>query len=290
MKIEKIVIYPIKSCGKIELDSCILTKRGLELDRLLCLVSNKSGKIITQREKKVLSTIKVNIKENCIVVRKEGFGEKLIDLKKLLEEGIITSKGSLNIFIKDTCYFLKYSSLDGISKWFSTIIGEDCSLVLYNKERNRESKRYRLQGKMTNPFFHDMYPLSILSQESLDNLNTRLLSIGQEAISYTRFRPNILISGCSPHQEDEGDIYLKEGVKLEFLEKISRCIVTCIDNGEVLKQPMSELSTYRFLTKSHKPGKDIYFGSSFAFNYNYEFNLKVGDVINISNSHLEYLV
>ena len=47
--------------------------------------------------------------------------------------------------------------------------------------------------------FADGYPLLVISQASLEDLNQRL----EFPVEMNRFRPNIVVEVCQPHDEDK---------------------------------------------------------------------------------------
>ena len=53
--------------------------------------------------------------------------------------------------------------------------------------------------------FSDGYPVLVVSQAALDDLNTRLAALGHAAVTMPRFRPNIVLAGLEAHDEDRVD-------------------------------------------------------------------------------------
>ncbi len=50
--------------------------------------------------------------------------------------------------------------------------------------------------------FADGFPLLVLGQASLDDLNARLTTKGAPGIPANRFRPNLVIGGLDAYEED----------------------------------------------------------------------------------------
>ena len=92
--------------------------------------------------------------------------------------------------------------------------------------------------------FADAYPILVASEASLADLNSRLDS----PIEILRFRPNIVLRGSEPYEEDAWK-HLKIGnVLLRAARPDIRCLVTTQDpmTGEARgPEPLKTLATYR---------------------------------------------
>ena len=79
---------------------------------------------------------------------------------------------------------------------------------------------------------YDEYPLSILSQASIDLLGR--ITNGAKDFEARRFRPNFLIDGCSPHEEDTwmgGVVSVGPQLRLRVIALDPRCAITTVDPG-----------------------------------------------------------
>jgi uncharacterized protein YcbX len=77
---------------------------------------------------------------------------------------------------------------------------------------------------------YDEYPVSLLSQASIDFMGERLSS-GRK-FEGRRFRPNFLIDGCSPHEEDlwlGGVVQIGAELRLRLVAPDPRCAITTLD-------------------------------------------------------------
>ncbi len=77
---------------------------------------------------------------------------------------------------------------------------------------------------------YDEYPVSILSQTSVETLG----KLGPASVSITgnRFRPNFLLAGCQPHEEDTWlgrVIQIGEDLLLRIVARDPRCAITTHD-------------------------------------------------------------
>ena len=77
---------------------------------------------------------------------------------------------------------------------------------------------------------YDEFPVSILSQASVETLEK--LGPGSPSIGSKRFRPNLLMAGCEPHEEDDwlGHVLqIGEGLNLRIISRDPRCAITTHD-------------------------------------------------------------
>ena len=94
----------------------------------------------------------------------------------------------------------------------------------------------------------DIHPLSMLSEASVDELNRRAGSFG--TFEESRFRPNLLLAGCAPHEEDEWmNRCLRVGDELlvRIVERDPRCSLTTINprTGERDADTLRAIASYR---------------------------------------------
>ncbi len=103
----------------------------------------------------------------------------------------------------------------------------------------------------------DEYPLSLLSQASVDLLSR--LAEGDMAFEARRFRPNFLLDGCSPHEEDSwlgGVVAIGPEVRLRMVAPDPRCAITTIDPDTGQR----DFDTPRFLLAYRPSARAPYFG------------------------------
>jgi uncharacterized protein YcbX len=91
--------------------------------------------------------------------------------------------------------------------------------------------------------FADAFPLLIIGDGSLDELNGRL----EAPIEMIRFRPNIVVSGVAPHGEDAWRRVRIGEVECDVVRACARCMVPTIDpgTGTAGREPTRTLAGYR---------------------------------------------
>jgi uncharacterized protein YcbX len=91
--------------------------------------------------------------------------------------------------------------------------------------------------------FADGYPILLASEEGLGDLNARL----ESPVPMNRFRPNIVVKGCGPFEEDSWNRIKVGDVTLAVVKPCARCEVTTIDKETLdrSKEPLKTLGKYR---------------------------------------------
>jgi uncharacterized protein YcbX/ferredoxin len=133
------------------------------------------------------------------------------------------------------------------NSWFSNYLQRPCQLLYFGKASSRVRKANTDNARKV--AFADGYPLLLISQASLDDLNQRLLANNQKTVSMANFRPNIVVDNCLPFAED-GWQYIRIGeIEFKVSKPCERCILTTVnpENGikDAKQQPLSTLKTYR---------------------------------------------
>jgi uncharacterized protein YcbX len=104
---------------------------------------------------------------------------------------------------------------------------------------------------------NDAFPSLIISQASLDELNTRL----ETPVPMERFRPNFVMAGGVPYQEDDWKAIHIGAVRFSIVKPCFRCIIITTDQrtGERAPEPLQILATYR------SEGNKVRFGMNATF-------------------------
>jgi uncharacterized protein len=290
--VKRLYTRPIKSCGLIEVEELKITQTGVSGDSNYCLYSPEDGKVLTQKDDKVISERLANIKlemfdENNLVIRAKNH-DQIIVIKAAPFNYLSVPTIGVDI-LGDECFGWEYD--EDASTWFSEVLGKKCILLALDKTQKRVISRPRYKGLVKEAGFHDGYPITMLSTGSVNRLNQKLIKQGYKAVSAKNFRPNILLQSKEAHWEDDNDfvvIQTQENKKafLFYVEKVPRCTVIRRDqdNGLLLPdyQPLKTLKQYRMLPKAHKPQEVG--GPYFAAGYSPQAEsigmiIRVGDVV-----------
>jgi uncharacterized protein YcbX len=226
--------YPIKSCGGWQVEEAELTETGLKHDRELMVV-DPDNHVLTQRELARMALIKPRIEGDYLRVEAPG----MATLETLL---IKEGPQKAAVIWDDTCQTVDQG--DEVANWFSEFLNTEARLVRMAPDFKRTlDPKYSLsQQDHTN--FADGYPLLLISEESLEDLNSRL----HEPLPMNRFRPNLVIKGSGiPFTEDKLKRIQIGEVVLDIVKTCARCAITTTDQETTLrgKEPLRTLATYR---------------------------------------------
>ena len=122
-------------------------------------------------------------------------------------------------------------------------------------------------GGVPRTALNDGFPILVACEASLEELNRRLIKGGKDPIPMSRFRPNIVIRGTRPFEEDTWKSILirdgkgGKGTVLHIVKGCPRCKQTCTDQltGERSTEPLETMATFRALGTSKE---DVYFAQN----------------------------
>lgn len=228
-------VYPVKSLGGFAMNQSAIDNRGLQYDRRWML-ADENNVFITQRKSRQLALLQTSIDGgDLIIFKKDNPTERIkISLQHQYQENIKVDVWG------DIC--TAQPADQEINDWFSEIIQMKCRFVYMPDDSVRKvDVNYAHEGELT--AFSDGYPILMLSEASLSDLNSRL-SI---PVPINRFRPNIVINGAYPFQEDEIKKFEINGLQFFGVKPCGRCIVTTIDQerATISDEPLKTLSSYR---------------------------------------------
>lgn len=264
LKISDLWIYPIKSIAGIQLTTSKVENRGLQYDRRWVLV-DENGVFVNQRDFPEMNFLQPEINSGIMTIRhKQDKYEPLVISMKEPE-----SQSDKVIVWDDTCSGKPVDTK--ADEWFSKALNKPVRLFYMHKEGIRPADPRYAINETDEVSYADGYPVLMISEASLDFLNTKI----DEHIPMNRFRPNIIVTGATAHQEDELREIEINGLKLHGVKPCARCVMTTIDvtTGQKGKEPLKSLATYR------KLGHKILFGENFIPSE--EGVIKVGDAISV---------
>ncbi|CAM6125359.1 unnamed protein product [Calypogeia fissa] len=258
-----IMVYPIKSCRGFERNSWPIGDYGLMYDREWLLMSG-SGEILTQKKCPKLCFIEtyINLELGSLIVQAPNM------------------KAALNIPLLE-------SANDGglkSSEWFTAVLGESCRLI------RKKANKFGIAGNstvapgmvgvnVTSPAeversFANEGQFLLVSQASVEDLNRRLSSSSRSKadvqkqtlirgqlrnqVDALRFRPNLVVSGSIPYDEDNWQSVRIGDHQFQVIRGCNRCNMINIDQmtGKLPTsgEPLVTLASYR------RVKGQIYFG------------------------------
>ncbi|RAL17675.1 MOSC domain-containing protein [Aspergillus homomorphus CBS 101889] len=298
-------IYPIKSCRGITLPRTKLLEQGLALDRRWMIVDAETHSFLTIRQNPRMTLITTALTSTNPNDSNSNADPQELNLQITLPPPETENDTNTNTSPKPTTliipahptatYLSTHTTLaHDIKIWDTTTDGH-----IYNEEINAAISAFmgrpvalvykgptprilkgngdpRLLGREQSTNFPDVHPVQIASEASLAELNTRLVAQGEKAITIERFRPNIIVKGVVPWEEDrwktvrivasggsEGSDGKGKGkpgkngkdLVLDIVARCARCHVPNVEPAtaeEHRKQPWDTLMAYRRVDEGMK--------------------------------------
>jgi len=260
--VSQLYVYPVKSARGISLDSAHLDGRGIHLDRRWMLVDS-DARFLTQREIPRLSLIQVESLPTHLRITAPAMPALTVPL-------IPPERKPLTVIVwKDAVKALDMG--EATSAWFTKFLGVTCSLV-YMPEGSLRPVHSEYASPSQQVGFADAFPLLLISEGSLADLNSRL----DEPLPMNRFRPNIVVTGCAPFAEDGWKEITIGDVRMSVAKPCARCITTTVDQATGIrgKEPLATLARYR--TRDNK----VLFGQNLI--HQSAGTLRVGDAVKVT--------
>lgn len=268
--LSEIIVYPVKSLGGVSLEQSVVEDKGLQFDRRWML-TNIEGEFLTQREFPQMATLKVSIEADSLrVTAKNGdsIAIPVAENKAGAERRVSVWQSKLKARVVE----------NSINEWFSEALQMNCQLVQMNENSKRiVSPYYAVRKYKDEVSFADGYPILLIGENSLEDLNSRL----ENPVPMNRFRPNLVIKNAEAFAEDNWKkIRIGEAV-FHLVKPCARCVMTTIDQETGIsdgKEPLKTLATYRLVKRAGKSkinfGQNLIAGNAGAL-------IKTGDKVEI---------
>lgn len=229
--LSQINVFPVKSVGGLSLSSVWVEKQGLSFDRRF-MIAKADGSMITARKYPQMVTIKSALLSDGVVFSSLG-----MEPLKIRYQDFKMQETPATVW-KDT--FTAYTTTDDADDWFSRVLGQRVELLFSGEQSNRVREKL---GQ--NVSFADGYPVLVISQASLDELNRR----SSEQHSMDQFRTNLVVSDTKPFEEDSWKRIRIGEVEFESLKPCERCILTTVNTQRGTfresKEPLKTLQQFR---------------------------------------------
>lgn len=261
--LSQINVFPVKSIGGIRLSKAWVEKQGLTFDRRF-MVAAMDGSMVTARKYPNMVKVHAVLQPDGFIMTYPGMPTLRLRYADLEREVVSAQVWNDN--------FNALSTTQVANDWFSQIVGIPVQLLYCGEQSNRVREKIQ-----TNVSFADGYPLLVISEASLEELNKR----SGENNSMDQFRTNLVVSDTEPFAED-GWKRIKIGdVEFEAVKPCERCILTTVNTqtGEfkTSKEPLKTLSTFR---ANERGG--VFFGQNLVAKN--EGIIRAGDVVEVLES------
>jgi hypothetical protein len=232
--VSNLTYYPIKACRGFDVPASNIQRMGLEYDRRMMVVTPDGG-FLTQREYPRLALITPSLKNEALTLSAPNFDSLQLGIQKTGTPASVEIWASKGVDAIDQG--------EEAATWLSDWLGTSARLVhIADGFKRKLNPNYAINTD-DHTGFADGYPILIISEESLHDLNGKLDS----PVPMNRFRPNLVVKGSEPFAEDTWKRIRIGDVELALVKPCARCVVTTIDKDTLAKnkEPLKTLSTYR---------------------------------------------
>jgi uncharacterized protein YcbX len=232
IRVSELWVYPVKSCAGLRLMRAAVDARGIEHDRRFMLV-DRDGRFLSQRSHPAMATIRVALEPGRLTLSAPGLPALQVPADP---DG---PRRPVSVW-RDTVEAVSCGV--HAARQLGRFLATECDLVTMPSDVER-----RVDPECARPGdrvgFADGFPFLLACQASLDELNTRLV----EPVTMNRFRPNIVVDGCSAFAEDAWAGLTIHDVSFTVAKPCSRCTVTTVDQstGQRGREPLATLATFR---------------------------------------------
>lgn len=233
-------LHPVKSCRSLSVEETSFDAFGLVNDRRFLIV-DASRNFQTQRSDARLALVEARFEDGSLVLQAPGARAFRLPL-----DTANTGERPITVW-RDT---VPASDMgNAVAGWLSAVLDRPSRLVRADEGFTRRLPTARIPAAHTDAIsdvpiaFVDAFPILVISEASLKDLNRRL----EEPLPMDRFRPNIVVRGAEPHEEDRWKIIRIGEVEFRAGGDCGRCIVTTTDQrtGERGPEPLRTLGKYR---------------------------------------------
>lgn len=226
--------YPIKGCRGFDVPASQVQRMGLEHDRRMMVVTPDGG-FLTQREHPRLALVTPTMKNQAVTLSAPNFESIQFTVRSTGTPFPVNIWSSTGVDAIDQG--------DEAAAWFSDWLGSSVRLVHIADGFKRKLNPNYAVNSDDHTGFADGYPILIISEESLQDLNSRLDS----PVPMNRFRPNLVVKDCEPFAEDSWKRIRIGTVKMALVKVCPRCVVTTIDKETLAKskEPLRTLEKFR---------------------------------------------
>jgi uncharacterized protein YcbX len=236
MQISGLFVYPVKSGAGMAVDAWELDARGLAHDRSYMVV-DADGTFLTQREAPRLALIRPVLAEPLRIRTPQGSADALPGPERPVTvwnfQGTAQDCG------------------DEVAELIGDLLERSCRLVFAQAGLGRRS-----DDDGSDLGFADGYPLLLIGEASLADLNARLPS----PLPMDRFRPNVVVSGSAPFEEDEWTRIGLGGIPADVVKPCLRCAITRVDQATGIRgdgEPLRTLGTFRKVKGGVQFGQNV---------------------------------
>lgn len=232
-------VYPVKSCRGIALQRADVVRTGLAAGSVRdreWMVVDAGGRFVTQREQPPLALVETTLVDGRLqlqVPRQPPFTPD--------------NEGPVRDVVVWRAQVRGRDGGDHAAQALSRYLGQAVRLVRFDDSCPRRVNPTYARTTKATTLYADGYPVLVIGQASLDDLNARMAGQGSPELPMNRFRPNIVVNGLAAYEEDHVDTLAIGEIVLKLVKPCTRCEITTTDQatGHRLLEPLRTLAGYR---------------------------------------------
>jgi len=232
LRLRELWRFPVKSMRGGRCARLTVGQRGFEHDREWMVV-DASHRFLTQRQVTKMALVDVQVDTGWLQLAAPGMPD--------LAVANVVDGETIEVRIWDDHNIGLVVGPD-VDAWLTEFLGQPCRLVQFPAATVRAvDPAYAQPNDQVG--FADGFPFLLISQASLDDLNSRL----ERPVPMIRFRPNLVVTGTSAFEEDRWRRIRIGEMTFRVAKPCSRCIIPTIDpnTGDRGREPLQTLRGYR---------------------------------------------
>lgn len=233
MHLADLLVYPVKSAAGMSVTEWPVTAQGLHLDRSFMVVDAQSGEFLTQRQLPAMALIRPSLADDQLHLQTPG-GAASVRLEELGQQR--------SIQVWEHAGPARDCG-DPPAELLSDLLGSAVRLVGLDPSHDRQADAEHA-GPGVPVSFSDGYPLLVIGQASLADLNARL----PQPLPMNRFRPNLVLGGTEAFAEDAWPRITVGSIPIDLVKPCTRCAITTVDQATGQRagaEPLRALGTFR---------------------------------------------
>jgi len=239
-------VYPVKSCAGTALAQAELGPRGIVHDREW-MITDANGRFLTQREQPRLALVRPTLIDGTLTLTAPGM--PCFELP-------VTDDGPRREVVvwRDTVVAVDQGQ--AAADWLAGYLGLPARLVRQPADSVRPIDPAFAPRPTDQVGFADGFPVLLISEESLDDLNARL----ERPLPMNRFRPNVVVRGWgAPYGEDTWASVCIGAIPFEVVKACARCVTTTTDQATAERgpEPLATLARYRRVPRGVLFGQNL---------------------------------
>jgi len=273
--IQALYQFPIKGGAGNRLSQSVITEVGLQYDRQWLFV-DEAGRFVTQRQIPHLVWVDAQASHNGLILNAPHKAELFVPWAQANSHNTVSIQIWRDVVTAIDCG-------EAAAQWVNQYLDVPGKYFRLVQAHNESPRQADLTGTTLAPapnLFSDGYGINIVSESSITDLNDRLAQGGHEPIDALRFRPNIVLAGLLPHEEDCMErliIHTATGsIVIDLVKPCTRCAVPNIDPFTAISSPEvnDTLAVYRRLASMNDA---ICFAMNAVVTQGWGTTMRVGD-------------